>query len=228
MDLRQSICAVSGKSRILVILVLVFVLFLAIDVMFYFGLRQRNLANTNSSPIPAGSVESTDDPYMGGVNAKVVIVEFSDYQCPFCLQAFPIVQDIIQTYGNKIKFIYRDFPNPLSHPDAQKAAEAARCAGEQGKYWPMHDLIFTYQSDMSVTALKRYAQQLSLNEKTFNHCLDSGQMYQKVQEDFNAGYAAGVRGTPTFFINGRQFQRVIPREEFKSIIDQLLAIYQQS
>lgn len=171
---------------------------------------------------PRSQISVDDDPFKGGQNAKVTIVEFSDYQCPYCARAKSTVEEIMNTYGNKVRFVYRDFPLP-GHQFAQKAAEASECADEQGKFWEYHDLIFENQQSLSVDALKSYAKELSLNENQFNSCLDSGKYTQEVKSDLKDGANYGVEGTPTFFINGIKIPGAVPFEQFKQIIDSELS-----
>ena len=178
----------------------------------------NGLLNTNSSSGPI-NVASADDPYKGGERAEIVIVEFGDFECPYCLQEFPVVREVINTYGDKIKFIFRDFPLLGDHPEAEKAAEAGECAHEQGKFWEMHDKMFINHLDLSVPALKNYAKQIGLDTGQFDDCLDSGQYEDEVLADLNDGMEAGVTGTPTFFINNQGYPGAIPLEDFKTLID---------
>ena len=154
--------------------------------------------------------------------APVTIIEFSDYECPFCgkyfQQTYPqIVKEYVDT--GKVKIVFRDFPLSF-HANAQKAGEAAECAGEQRKYWEMHDKLFKNQNALEINSLKRYAKELGLNTKTFDDCLDSGKMASEVQKDFEDGQDAGVSGTPAFFINGIPLTGAQPFEAFKQIIEQ--------
>lgn len=165
---------------------------------------------------------SDDDPQRGPKDAKVTIVEFSDYQCPFCERFFQqTLPALRESYGDKIRFAFKDFPLPM-HPDANKAHEAARCAGDEGKYWEMHDMLFENRSSLGVESLKRYARNLGLNAAKFNDCLESGKYEKAVKADVNAGRAAGVNGTPTFFINGERLVGAQPVEVFREKIDALL------
>lgn len=167
-------------------------------------------------------LHTANDPVFGKPEAKVKIVEFSDFQCPYCRQSFPIVREILERYNNKIYFIYRDFPVSDKHPDAQKAAEAASCANLQKKFWPFHDKIFINQEDITVLDLKRYALELGLDRKNFDDCLDSGQFAAEVNEDYLDGIDLGVVGTPTFFINGYRISGSIPEEIFIQLIEAAL------
>ena len=163
-------------------------------------------------------------PYFGKQDAPVEIIEFSDFECPFCKRFFEetypqIKEEYIKT--GKVKLYYRDFPLP-SHQYAQKAAEAARCAGDQEKYWAMHDEIFTYQDAIRVDELKFYAETIGLDVASFSTCLDTGKYAEEVQKDVADGQAMGVGGTPTFFINGIIISGAYPFEVFKQIIDEQL------
>ncbi len=166
-----------------------------------------------------------DDAVKGDKDAPVTIVEFSDYECPFCARFYQ------QTYGQideqyiktgKVKLIYRDFPLSF-HAQAQKAAEAAECAGEQGKYYDMHDLLFEQGVQNGVTGFKQFAQQLKLDTTKFNDCLDSGKMAGEVRKDMADGSNAGVQGTPAFFINGQLISGAQPFQVFQQVIDAELA-----
>jgi len=176
------------------------------------------------SPAPV-KVEIDDDDVLGSEDAPVTMIEFSDYECPFCARYFTQTYDQIKkTYVDtgKVKIVFRDFPLSF-HPKAQKAAEAAECAGEQGKYWEMHDKLFENQQTLDIISLKRYANEIGLNIAEFSPCLDSGQMAAEVKKDFSDGQAAGVRGTPAFFINGRLISGAQPFSAFQQAIDAELA-----
>lgn len=178
-------------------------------------------------PIPTPSraqVSVDDDPAKGSATAPVTIIEFSDFECPFCARFYSqtlsqIEKNYIET--GKVKFVYRDFPLSF-HPNAQKAAEAAECADEQGKFWELHDKIFDNQQAIAVSNLKQYAQEIGLNTAQFNSCLDSGQMVSEVKKDFQDGQSYGVTGTPGFFINGIPVSGAQPYSVFEGIIEQEL------
>jgi len=163
-----------------------------------------------------------DDPYLGSKDAKVTIIEFSDFECPACKRAEPVVKQVTSYYGDKILFVYRDFPIYQLHPFAQKAAEASECAFEQDKYWEMHDKLFDNQDALDVSSLKRYAREIGLDGAQFDSCLDSSKYQSEVEKDANDGVKAGVQGTPTFFINGKQYTGGRSLEEFRKIIDKEL------
>jgi protein-disulfide isomerase/plastocyanin len=170
-------------------------------------------------------VSLDDDAVKGDPNAAVTIVEFSDFECPFCgkyvREAYPqIVSEYIDT--GKVKYVFRDFPLDF-HQSAQKAGEAAECAGEQGKYWEMHDYLFVNQDYLAVENLKGYAKDLGLDTADFNECLDSGAMADEVKADMADGQKYGVSGTPAFFINGKMISGAQPFAAFKAEIDAALA-----
>lgn len=154
---------------------------------------------------PSGpvDVDVTDAQMLGNANAKVAVVEFTDYQCPFCGQLFSntfpeLKKNYIDT--GKIRYYLKDFPLTSIHPKAQKAAEAANCAIDQKKFWEFHDLLFKNQTALEDADLKKYAVDLGLNAAAFNSCLDSGKYTQKVTDSVKAGEKYGVRGTPSSWV----------------------------
>jgi protein-disulfide isomerase len=182
--------------------------------------------NPNPSPVNLSDVLkiTKDDVILGDPNAPVTIIEYSDYQCPFCKRFFDesetvLRKDYIET--GKVKMIYRDFPLP-GHPYAMPAAEAANCAKDQGKFWAYHDLIFKNQNNLATIDYLKLAEELKMNTSDFKNCLDSKKYTQKIQNDYNSGSNIGVNGTPTFFINGKQIVGAQPYSAFKNAIDQEL------
>lgn len=166
-----------------------------------------------------------DDPSLGDPGAPITMVEFSDFQCPFCAQFFSTTeQEIIEKYvkTGKVKFVYRDFALSAIHDMAQKAAEAGECAHEQNQFWKYHDFVFGHQKDLSLVNLKRWAGEVGLDQARFNVCLDSGKYQKEVEEDFAYGRKAGVSGTPTSFINGKKVEGSRPFEDFKVVIEGIL------
>jgi len=142
-------------------------------------------------------------PSRGPAAAPVTIVEFADFECPFCGGFYPTLKLIEKNYADKVRLVYRQFPLTNMHPNAQKAAEASLCANEQGRFWEYYDALFSDQSRLSVPALKQTAQTLGLNSAAFNTCLDSGKHAATIQKDKDEARKIGVSGTPTVFINGR-------------------------
>jgi protein-disulfide isomerase len=172
---------------------------------------------------PRYTVEtSPKDPTRGNPAAPVTIVEFSDYQCPFCARVNPTLDKIRATYGDRVKIVFKDFPLS-NHPEAPKASEAARCAGDQNKYWEMHDAMFANQRALGVPALKQTARAIGLDGTAFDQCLDSGKWTAAVQADMSQGEKMGVNSTPTLYVNGRAVIGAMPFENFKSIIDEELS-----
>ena len=164
------------------------------------------------------AIDTTGAPVRGNVNAPVTIVEFSDFQCPFCGRARPTVNKVRETYGDKVRILFRDFPLQM-HAQATKAAEAAACAGDQGKFWEMHDWMFANQGKLQVTDLKQRATDMGLKTDVFGECLDSGKYASRWQQGLADGAQYGVSGTPAFFINGRPLMGARPFEDFAAVID---------
>lgn len=185
----------------------------------------------NNQPQPQGKAELKEDgdPAIGDKSAPVIIFEFSDYQCPFCKRAFdttfPEIQTLVQE--GKVRFVFKDYPLP-AHTEADEAAVAANCAGQQGRYWEMHDQLFQTQASWSgnptpYEVFKGYAEELDLDEGKFNKCIADPRVAQEVQEDIAEGSANGVSGTPTFYINGMEVMGAQPWQAFKQLIDQELS-----
>jgi protein-disulfide isomerase len=157
-------------------------------------------------------------PAKGPENAPVTIVEFSDFQCPYCARLVPTIEQVLTNYGDKVRVVFRQFPLNF-HQFAQKAAEASLCANEQGKFWELHDAMFQNQQQLAVENLKARAVELGLNGEQFNACLDGGKFAQQVQADFQDGSKAGVSGTPAMFVNGRFINGAVPYPEVAKVID---------
>jgi protein-disulfide isomerase len=209
------------------------------------GTPGANSAGTNSQPTiaqqpaPPPPTNETppdvdDDPMLGDEDATITMIEFTDYQCPFCSRHFQqtygqIVQNYVDT--GKVKLVVRDFPLSF-HPNAQKAAEATECADDQGKFWEMHDKLFISQDAWSgsadaPTVFKQYAKDLGLSSATFDSCLDSGKTAQEVQADMAAGSASGIDGTPGFWILGpngekQKISGAYPYSSFQTAFDAML------
>ncbi len=165
-----------------------------------------------------------EDPSRGPEDAAVVMVEFSDFQCPYCQRVTNTLADLMERYDGQIRFVYKDYPLP-SHPEAFKAAEAGNCAHEQGKFWEFHDKLFASQGSLDVGSLKMYAGELELDSDSFSHCLDDGRYSERVQQDLRIGQQYGVSSTPTVFINGRAVTGAVSIETFDTIIQEELASF---
>jgi protein-disulfide isomerase len=146
-----------------------------------------------------------DDHASGPEDAPVTLVEYGDYECPYCLMAFPILKGIRRRLGARLRFVFRNFPLTKIHPHAQHAAEAAESAAAQGKFWEMHDIIFENQHALADEDLLRYAKILRLDVDRLARELAEGTHAKRVRDDFRNGVRSGVNGTPTFFINGERF-----------------------
>lgn len=159
----------------------------------------------------------------GDPRAPVTIVEFSDFQCPFCQRIQPTLLEILARYPGKVRLAYRDYPLSQIHPRAQKAAEAARCAGEQGKFWEYHDMLYADVSRLADADLAAHARSLEIDEAKFGACLESGRHSAGVDQDQKDGVNAGVNGTPAFLVNGVMLEGAQPITAFESIIESELA-----
>jgi protein-disulfide isomerase len=162
-------------------------------------------------------------PVRGAVDAPVTLVEFSDFHCPFCRQVQTTLKAILDRYPGKVKPAFRDFPVDGLHPQTRKAAEAARCAHDQGKFWSYHDTLFANAPNGTPADLRRYANDVGLDVPAFEHCLSAGTHRESVQRDYDEGARLGVAGTPAFFVNGRLISGAQPLEAFTKVIDQELA-----
>jgi protein-disulfide isomerase len=190
------------------------------QVAFVNDLRAKSGVKVFLEP-PRIKVEAGENPAKGPADAPVTIVEFSDFQCPYCSRVIPTLQKLQDTYGGKVRIIFRDLPLQM-HAQAPKAAEAAACANEQGKFWEMHDKLFASQQKLQIADLKQHAVDLGLTADTFNQCLDSGKFAENVKRDSDDGTRYGLTGTPGFFINGRLLVGAQPYEAFAQVIDEEL------
>jgi protein-disulfide isomerase len=142
------------------------------------------------------------DHIQGRAEAAVTLVEYGDYECPYCGAAYPILKDVQARAGELLRFVFRNFPITTSHPHAERAAEAAEAAGAQGRFWEMHDTLYENQSRLADEHLHGYAEQLGLDVGTFDRELAGGVHLPRIHEDFMSGVRSGVNGTPTFYVNG--------------------------
>jgi protein-disulfide isomerase/rhodanese-related sulfurtransferase len=160
-----------------------------------------------------------DSHFFGDPNAKVTIVEFGDFKCPACRQAEASASKIREKFGNKIRFAFREFPLVNVHAESEKAAEAAECAGQQGKFWQAVDMFYEHQEDLSLPAINRYAGEMGLDSASFVGCLQKGEMASRVARDVQDGQALGVHATPTFFVDGRMIVGPIAYPQFEQLVE---------
>jgi len=165
------------------------------------SLKQREDMNKPLTAAQQSELVGKDAPAFGPADAKVTIVEFSDFECPFCSRAAEVVTKIREKYGNKVRFVFRQFPLPM-HPNAQQAAEAALAAHAQGKFWKFHDTLFENQRELDRAALEKHAAKTGLNVNDFKKALDDKKFQEAVNKDKELGSKVTVQGTPTMFING--------------------------
>ncbi len=168
---------------------------------------------------PPSVVVAAEGPARGAADAPVTIVEFSDFACPYCKRAATTLSKVIDTYADRVRIIYRHFP---LQPDSERVAAAASCADEQGKFWRYHDLLFAHEGPLDDSALDHVAGTAELDAQAFAACRDSGRGAAVIARDATAAEAAGVTGTPAFFVNGRPLSGALPYEAFRDAIEQAL------
>jgi len=164
-------------------------------------------------------IDTAGEPAKGPEDVPVTIVEFSDFECPFCSRVEPTLDRVTESFGDQVRLVFKQFPLRQIHPNAQKAAEASLCAHDQGKFWQMHDAMFADQRNLAVPALKAKAEELGLDTAAFGQCQDSGKYADAVQEDLEQGSEVGVGGTPALFVNGRFLSGAVPYEQIAQVIE---------
>src|SRR5262249_27781048 len=174
-----------------------------------------------AAPPTVANVHVGNAPVLGPKNAPVTTVAFSDFQCPFCSRAVPTLKELEKQYEGKIKVAFKNQPLPF-HNNARPAAMAALAANEQGKFWEMHDKLFSNQQNLDRASLEKYAQEVGLDIGKFKAALDSNKFDAQITADSNEGNKVGANGTPTFFINGHQLVGAQPLESFKAMIEEEL------
>jgi protein-disulfide isomerase len=163
------------------------------------------------------------DPTTGNKSAPITLIEFADFQCPYCGRVAPTIKKVQATYGDKVRLVWKDFPLTQIHPQAFKAGEAAHCAGDQGKYWEYHDRLFDNQQSLMPDDLKKHAAAIGLDASTFATCLDTSKYGERVRDGVAQGTRLGVNSTPMFYVNGRILSGAQPYESFVAVIDEELA-----
>jgi protein-disulfide isomerase len=183
------------------------------------SLRSRAAITIRMVP-PRAPVTIGDAPVRGASGAPVTIIEYADYECPYCQQIQPVIERIEKEYKDKVAFVFKDVPLPM-HANAQKASEAAHCAGAQGKFWEYHDRLFTTQQ-YDVAHLREYARSLALDGTAFDKCLDTGAQAQRIKAYVAEAQAIALPGTPGFFVNGRLLSGAVDYETLRQAIDEEL------
>jgi protein-disulfide isomerase len=163
-------------------------------------------------------VSADDDPSLGPRDAAVQIVAFEDYECPFSEASFSTIRELTYLYPKDVRFVYRDYPLQDIHPRALLAAQAGECADEQGNFWPMHDKIYQNPFSLTTTAFEQYAKEIGLDVSLFSACLNSGVMLDEIEKDTADAVYASVRGTPTFFVNGKRVEGDVSLDIWKQLI----------
>lgn len=166
---------------------------------------------------------STEGAALGPADAPITIVEFSDYECPFCKRAHPTVTEVLKKYPDKVRLVFRHFPLDNIHPNARPAAEASLCAEDQGKFWPFHELVFASGSELNAATLRGVAEKAGLDLAKYDACVKERRHRARVDADVAAGREAGVSGTPAFFVNGIPLSGARSVDEFVKLIDRELA-----
>jgi protein-disulfide isomerase len=184
--------------------------------------KQANIVLRLGAPRAEISLKNT--PVRGLPDAGVTLLEYADFECPYCQQIQPVLDKLMADYQGRLAFAFKDAPLPM-HPRAQKAAEAAHCAGAQGKYWEFHNSLLS-KKQLDLPQLKEQARQLSLDGTAFDKCLDSGEQAPLVKAQLSEAASLGVQGTPTFFINGRMVNGVVSYEVLRGIVEEELAVSQ--
>lgn len=194
--------------------------------VFVSSLRNKADVKTFLKPPPSFrvSVLTSASPSKGAANSAVSLVKFEDFQCPYCKTVQPIFLDVLKRYEGKVRLVHKDLPLDAIHPQARQAAEAARCAGDQGRFWEYHDKLYAQSPKLAAEELRSAAKEVGLTVDSFDTCLASGKFKAAVQKDFNEAAGLGLTGTPAFFINGRELVGAQPLEAFTAIIDEELAL----
>lgn len=209
-----------------VLLVSVFVLGLISGFLIWGGSTPvaANTPEAEQQQVTRYSIEEGGNPSIGPADAPITIIEFSDYQCPYCQKwESEVFQRLLDEYPTQVRIVYRDFPLNSLHPQASSAANAANCAGEQDSYFLYHDKLFSYDYDLGKDTYLTYARELKLDMNSFTACLESDRYAEEVSADISYAVELGIQSTPTFFINGLYMVGAQPYETFKKLIDQELA-----
>ncbi len=187
--------------------------------VFVLALASGSAGAAQQFELSRKDIETEGHPSRGPVNAPVTIVEFGDFECPFCGGLHPTLQAVRRNYPDQVRIVFRQFPLIFTHQYAQKAAEASLCAHEQDRFWEFHDSLFENQEDIDVPALKRRAVEFGLDTARFDECLDSGEKWADAEADIEEGVNAAVFSTPTMFINGLIMEGSHPYQNIVEVIE---------
>jgi len=197
----------------------------ALTESIYGGFSASTNNQAKQAMIRRDEIETADDPFLGNPNAAVTIVEFVDFKCPNCKTELPILKKVLNKYGQKVKLIVRDFPAESLHPGANRVAELAGCAYEQGLFWPVHDWLYENQENLpatiTATDMKDAADLTGLDYAKLSECMNAHTMVTEINRDYADGFKFGVVGTPTFFVNGEKIQGVVPWEAWETFFTKL-------
>lgn len=175
-----------------------------------------------SAPPPPMASVGTDGPTKGSADAPVTVVVFSDFQCPYCKQATPVLNQVMEAYGNNVRLVFKHLPLSSIHPQALGAAQAGVCAEKQGKFWDYHDRLFASSPDLSPAVLEKIASDIGLNTREFRSCIDDEESRSAILRDLQTAKKLGIQGTPTIVINGQILKEAVSFEVFKKVIDREL------
>ena len=203
------------KENVLAIAIFVILIIIGIGIFTNgFGLLKKGVDSNTRTRVPLG-----DDPFVGPVNASVIIIAFSDYECPFCTKAEHTMQTILEKYEGRVVYVFKDFPLTIIHPNAYNASLAAECAKEQDKFWEYHSHLYENNDKLEPMYLREYANLLGLDTEEFNECFETQKYKNEVEKDIQTARLVGVTATPSFFINGIRIVGAKPEEEFTKIIN---------
>lgn len=216
------------EQRMKVGLIIAFGVLLTIFVIIKLAGSKPPADKTSGQSTSSVNIISSSDRVLGNKDAKVTLVEYSDFQCPACGAYYPIVKQLNLEFAGRIQFVYRHFPLTQIHANANLAALSAEAAGKQNKFWEMHDIIFENQSKWSgeknaKDLFVEYAQKLNLDVEKFKNDLDSDEVQEKVANDYQSGIRLGVNATPTFFLNGTKLQNPASYEAFKKLLEEAIS-----
>ncbi|HUT22631.1 MAG TPA: DsbA family protein [Candidatus Bipolaricaulota bacterium] len=206
----------------------VFLVIMLVELKLHNPFEKIKLINQSSNEeiLDMTSVVTSSDPFLGNEQAKIQIVEFGDFACPYCRQAAPIMRSLMAEYQDKVFFQFRDYP--VVTTESMWLAMAADCADEQNKFWAFSDKLFQNQGEVSEETIYNLAKSVGLATDRFKNCLTTQKYKSEVVEDFNDGEALKIEGTPTFFINGRKVKGVPDAEIWRSLLDELISLYEEN